>query len=54
MNRCSECEVEVPVPADAVQGEVVECPGCSVELEVIGVDPLELAPAPEMAEDWGE
>ena len=54
MSRCPECEAEVPVPDDAVQGEIVECPSCSAELEVVGVEPVELARAPEMAEDWGE
>ena len=54
MNRCSECETQVPVASDAVQGEIVACPTCSFELEVIGMEPIELAPAPELAEDWGE
>lgn len=54
MNSCPECEMNVPVPADAVEGEVLACPGCEVELEVLGLDPVELAPAPELAEDWGE
>jgi alpha-aminoadipate carrier protein LysW len=34
--------------------EIVVCPECGVELEVISVDPPELAVAPEVEEDWGE
>lgn len=54
MSSCCECESPVTVPADAVEGEVVACETCSAELEVVGLDPVELALAPEMAEDWGE
>ena len=53
-SACPECETSVEVPDDAVPGEIVECKSCATELEVLETDPLELAPAPEMAEDWGE
>ena len=36
------------------EGEIIVCPDCGVELEVISVDPLVLEMAPEEAEDWGE
>lgn len=39
---------------DPERGEIVECPECGVELEVIGVGPVQLAAAPEEEEDWGE
>ena len=51
---CTECDSPVEVPQDAVEGEIIACPACGAELEVIAVDPPELALAPEMAEDWGE
>ena len=54
MTACTECESPVQVPGDAVEGEVIACESCSAELEVIGLAPVELALAPEMAEDWGE
>jgi len=54
MSNCPECETPVPVPSDAVEGEVLACDGCNAELEVLGLEPVELAPAPELAEDWGE
>jgi alpha-aminoadipate/glutamate carrier protein LysW len=34
--------------------EIVECSECSVELEVLAAEPLTLALAPEVEEDWGE
>lgn len=51
--ECPECAgtVELQNPE---KGEIIECPDCGVELEVISVTPLELAPAPEEEEDWGE
>jgi len=52
--QCPECEGALELSADTVEGEVIACEHCHAELEVIGVDPFELAPAPEMAEDWGE
>ena len=54
MNTCTECEAQVEVPGDAVEGEIVACDTCSAELEVITLEPMELALAPEIAEDWGE
>ena len=54
MPACTECDSPVELPEDAVEGEIVACAECGAELEVISVDPAELAPAPEMAEDWGE
>jgi alpha-aminoadipate carrier protein LysW len=34
--------------------EIVVCPDCGVDLEVVSLDPPALAPAPMEAEDWGE
>jgi alpha-aminoadipate carrier protein LysW len=52
--QCPECEAAVPIPADAVPGEIVACPSCRAELELLALAPPELALAPELAEDWGE
>ncbi len=35
-------------------GELVVCDECGSELEVVGLEPLELELAPEEDEDWGE
>ncbi len=52
--QCPECSQVLSLSDDTVEGEVIACPGCEAELEVIDTDPFELAVAPEMAEDWGE
>lgn len=52
--NCPECDAHIALSADVVEGEIVVCPDCAVELEVVSVSPLELALAPEVGEDWGE
>jgi alpha-aminoadipate carrier protein LysW len=52
--ECPECAAEVSLPEDVMEGEIVQCPDCGVELEVISVDPPALDLAPEEEEDWGE
>jgi alpha-aminoadipate carrier protein LysW len=52
--RCPECDAEITLNHSVVVCEVIRCPECASELEVIAVDPLELALAPEVEEDWGE
>jgi alpha-aminoadipate carrier protein LysW len=52
--ECPECAADVGFPDDAVMGEIVQCPDCNLELEIISLDPPELAQAPEEEEDWGE
>jgi alpha-aminoadipate/glutamate carrier protein LysW len=51
---CPECGGEVEVGADAIVGEIIACPECGVELEVTGLNPLTVALAAEVEEDWGE
>ncbi len=51
---CPECAGEVPFDDDVMLSEIAQCPDCGVELEVVGVDPLEVDLAPEVEEDWGE
>ena len=42
---CPECDTPIPVDPDEVEeGETVQCDACGLELEVVSVDPLELAP----------
>jgi alpha-aminoadipate carrier protein LysW len=41
---CPECDNPIVVDVDEVEeGETVQCDECGVDLEVISVDPLELA-----------
>lgn len=51
---CPECGSGLTIAADTVTGEILQCPDCGVELEVMQIEPLELALAPEEEEDWGE
>ena len=50
---CPDCDAEITLEG-VVKGELVVCPDCGVELEVISVDPLTFELAPEEEEDWGE
>ncbi|MEM2607189.1 MAG: alpha-aminoadipate/glutamate carrier protein LysW/ArgW [Candidatus Bathyarchaeia archaeon] len=54
--KCPECDVDIEVPDDALDGEIVSCPECGLDLEVRfdekGVLCLETAEIE--GEDWGE
>jgi alpha-aminoadipate carrier protein LysW len=39
---CPECSEDVYVDADLEQGDTVACDECGTELEVVGLDPIEL------------
>jgi alpha-aminoadipate carrier protein LysW len=40
---CPECEGDLDIEEDEVdEGEVVSCPECGTDFEVVGVEPLEL------------
>jgi alpha-aminoadipate carrier protein LysW len=52
--ECPECAADVSLPDDVMEGEIVQCPDCGVELEVVNLDPFTLELAPEEEEDWGE
>jgi alpha-aminoadipate/glutamate carrier protein LysW len=39
---CPECEADVHVDTDVDKGEIVECEECGVQLEIVGLDPVEL------------
>lgn len=51
--QCPECEAELSLE-DVIQGEIVVCADCGVDLEVISLDPIKLEMAPMEEEDWGE
>lgn len=52
--ECIECGAAVEVQADVMQGEILACPECGIELEVVNTTPLTLDRAPMEMEDWGE
>lgn len=51
---CTECGAEFDIADDTMVGEIIICPECGVELEVVSLEPPTLALAPEVEEDWGE
>ncbi|MCS7261535.1 MAG: lysine biosynthesis protein LysW [Anaerolineae bacterium] len=51
---CPECDASITLRDDTLEGEIVQCPDCGVELEVLSLDPPELDLAPAEEEDWGE
>jgi alpha-aminoadipate carrier protein LysW len=50
---CPECEGSLALNS-VETGEIVVCPDCGVDLEIMELAPLTLALAPQEAEDWGE
>jgi len=54
VTECPICSAEITLFDDTVEGELLVCPDCGAELEVLSVDPPELAEAPQEEEDWGE
>jgi alpha-aminoadipate/glutamate carrier protein LysW len=47
---CPECEADVFVDADADKGDMLSCDECGTDLEVVGLDPIEL----DIVEEEGE
>ena len=53
MAVCPECEADIEMDEyDVDKGEIISCPECGVELEVVGLAPLDLALAPADEEEW--
>lgn len=51
---CTECAVEIELSQGTEVGEIIVCPDCGVDLEIISLDPAVVQPAPMEQEDWGE
>jgi alpha-aminoadipate carrier protein LysW len=55
MAVCPECEADIEMDEyDIDKGEIISCPECGIELEVLGLAPLELELAPQDEEEWQE
>jgi alpha-aminoadipate carrier protein LysW len=39
---CPECDADVHVDIDADKGDILSCEECGTDLEVVGLDPVEL------------
>jgi alpha-aminoadipate/glutamate carrier protein LysW len=51
---CPECFAETTLASEVEVGEIVVCPDCGVDLEVISLQPPQVDLAPMEEEDWGE
>lgn len=54
--RCPDCDAELAIPADIIQGEILSCPGCGLEFEVkqVNGESVDLQELVIEGEDWGE
>jgi alpha-aminoadipate carrier protein LysW len=56
IKECPSCYFEFETDQDVIAGEVVTCPDCGIDLEVVsiqdGVATVQIAESGE--EDWGE
>ncbi len=49
---CPECDNPLTIDADEVEeGETVQCDECGADLEIVSVDPLEIAAVDEAVYD---
>ena len=51
---CPECSEDVYVDADSEQGDIVSCDECGTDLEIVGLDPIELDIYEEDLDDFDE
>lgn len=48
---CPECDNPIDINDEVEEGETVQCEECGTELEVVSVEPLELAAVEEAGYD---
>jgi alpha-aminoadipate carrier protein LysW len=55
MIRCIECEADLKIPSDAIEGEIITCPDCGASYELVKQrEGFNIKPAQVVGEDWGE
>lgn len=52
--ECPECAANFDLESGVIAGEIIVCPDCGIDLEVISLSPAAVEPAPMEEEDWGE
>ena len=52
--NCPECGAEISLESDTEISEIIVCPDCGSDLEVLSLNPVQLDLAPMEEEDWGE
>lgn len=51
---CTECAADIALDNGTELNEIIVCPDCGVDLEIISLDPAKVEMAPMEEEDWGE
>lgn len=53
---CDDCGAEIAVPDDAMAGEIITCPECGANFEIIekSAEKIKVKPAESIGEDWGQ
>lgn len=50
--HCPECDHSIALNVDWQEDDIIICPNCSIDLQVISVDPLMVDFAPEADDNW--
>ena len=55
MVKCEECDAEIKIPTDSIEGEIVSCPDCGSSYELVKTEgEFTTKPAQVVGEDWGQ
>jgi len=58
MVKCPECDAEIKVPDDSLEGEIVTCADCGASYELVksnsDSEKFSIKPAQVVGEDWGQ
>jgi len=54
--KCKICGEKINVPDDSMAGELLECGSCGMSYEITSINSngVEIKPAENVGEDWGE
>lgn len=52
--KCLECDAEITLEDDVEENEIIVCPDCGIDLEIVSMNPITVEVAPMEEEDWGE
>jgi alpha-aminoadipate carrier protein LysW len=54
--KCPECDADLTIPDDVLDGEIISCPDCGMDFEARRKESgeVELKQAEIEGEDWGE
>tara|TARA_Y100000780_G_C13680203_1_gene415752 strand:+ start:465 stop:644 length:180 start_codon:yes stop_codon:yes gene_type:complete len=53
--KCPECDADIKIPDDSIEGEIITCPDCGASFELVKTNEgFNIKPAQVVGEDWGE